>query len=50
VDGDTSKIKLFQETVGGLKEFKTYLFIKKGSVYCTVLHFPMKFMAIKEAT
>ncbi len=50
VDGDTSQIKVFQETTGGLKEFKTYLFIKKGSAYCTVLHSPMKFMAISEAT
>jgi hypothetical protein len=50
LDGDTSKIKVFQETVGGLQEFKTYLFIKKGSAYCTVLHSPMKFMAISKAT
>jgi hypothetical protein len=50
VDGDTSKIKLFHETAGGLQEFKTYLFIKKGSAYCTVLHSPMKFMAISKAT
>jgi hypothetical protein len=50
VDGDTSKIKLFQETVGGLQELKTYLFTKKGSAYCTVLHSPMKFMAISKAT
>ncbi len=50
MDGDTSKIKVFQETAGGLQEIKTYLFIKKGSIYCTVLHSPMKFMAISEAT
>ncbi len=50
VDGDTAKIKLFKETTGGLQEFKTHLFIKKSSAYCTVLHFPMKFMAISEAT
>jgi hypothetical protein len=50
VDMDTSKIKLFQETGGGLQELKTYLFIKKGSVYCTVLHSSMKFMAISKAT
>jgi hypothetical protein len=50
VDGDTSKVNLFQETAGGLQEFKTYLFIKKGGAYCTVLHSPMKFMAISEAT
>jgi hypothetical protein len=50
VGGDTSKIKLFQETAGGLQEFKTYFFVRKGSAYCTVLHSSMKFMAISEAT
>ncbi len=50
MNGDISKIKVFQETTGGLQEFKTYLFIKKGSAYCTVLHSPMKFMTISEAT
>jgi hypothetical protein len=50
VDGDTSKINLFHKTTRGLQEFNTYLFIKKGSAYCTVLHSPMKFMAISKAT
>jgi hypothetical protein len=50
IDRDTSKVKVFQETAGGLQEFKTYLFIKKGSTYCTVLHSPMNFMAISKAT
>ncbi len=49
MDGDTAKIKVFQEAAGGLQEFKTYLFIKKGRAYCTVLHSPMKFMAISKA-
>jgi hypothetical protein len=50
VDGDTSKIKVFQKTTGGLQEFKTSLFIEKGSAYCPVLHSLMKFMAITKAT
>jgi hypothetical protein len=49
-DGIISKIDVFQETMGGLQEFKTYLFIKKGSAYCAVLNSLMKFMAISEAT
>ncbi len=49
MDGDTSKIKVFQETMGCLQEFKTCLLIKKGGAYCAVLHSPMKVMAISEA-
>jgi hypothetical protein len=49
VDRDTSKIKVFQDTTGGLKELKTYLLINKGSTYCSVLHSPMKLMAISKA-
>jgi hypothetical protein len=33
VEGNIAKIKQFQEVVGGLQDFKTYLFIKKGSVF-----------------
>ncbi len=44
------KIKQFQEVVGGLQEFWTYLLIKPGSAFVTVLHLPLKFVAISEAT
>jgi hypothetical protein len=50
VNGDTQKIKQFQEVVGGLQEFRTYLLMKPGSAFVTVLHSPMKFVAISEAT
>jgi hypothetical protein len=50
VDGNTQKIKQFQDVVGGLQEFQTYLFIKLGSAFVTVLHLPMKFVAISEVT
>jgi len=50
VKGDTQKIKQFQEVVGGLQEFRTYLLMKPGSAFVTVLHSPMKFVAISEAT
>ena len=50
VEGDKARIALFQEMAGGLQDFKTYLFIKPGSAYCTIVHSPMKFMAISEAT
>ena len=50
VNGDTQKIKQFQEVVGGLQDFRTYLFMKPGSAFVTVLHSPMKFVAISEAT
>jgi hypothetical protein len=36
--------------VGALQEFKTYLFIKPNSAFCTVIHSPLKFVAITEAT
>ncbi len=45
VGGDKTKITQFQEVAGALQEFKTYLF-----AFCTVVHSPMKFMAILEAT
>jgi len=50
VNGDTQKIKQFQEVVGGLQEFWTYLVMKPGSAFVTVLHLPMKFVAISDAT
>jgi hypothetical protein len=48
--GQKTKISQFQEVAGALQEFKTYLFIKPGSAFCTVVHSSMKFMAISEAT
>jgi hypothetical protein len=34
VNGDTQKIKQFQEVVGGLQDFRTYLLMKPGSAFC----------------
>jgi hypothetical protein len=50
VDGNTNKITQFKELVGGLQDFRTYLFIKPGSVFVTVLHSTMKYVVISEAT
>ncbi len=50
VAGDTQKINQFKEVVGGLQDFRTYLFMKLGSTFATVLHSPMKFVAISDAT
>ena len=50
VNGDSQKINLFKEIVGGLQEFQTYLLIKPGNAFVTVIHSPMKFVAISEAT
>jgi hypothetical protein len=50
VGGNKTKVTRFQEMAGGLQEFKTYLFVKRGSAFCTVVHSPMKFMAISDAT
>jgi hypothetical protein len=50
VAGEKSKIAQFQDIAGALQEFKTYLFMKPGSAFCTIVHSPMKFMAITEAT
>jgi hypothetical protein len=50
VDGNAQKNKQFQDVVGGLQDFRTYLFIKPGSAFVTVLHPPMKFVAISEVT
>jgi hypothetical protein len=43
-------IKQFQEVAGAIQDFKTYLFLKKGSIFCTVMHSPMKFVALSDAT
>jgi hypothetical protein len=48
--GDTTKIKQFQEMVGALQDFRTYLLIKPGTVFVTVLHSPIKFVALSEGT
>jgi hypothetical protein len=50
VGGDKTKITQLQETAGGLQEFNTYLFVKPGSAFCTIVHSPMKFMTISKAT
>ncbi len=46
VNGDTQKIKQFQEVVGGLQDFRTYLLMKPGSAFVTILPSPKKFVAI----
>jgi hypothetical protein len=48
VAGDAQKINQFKEVVGGLQDFHTYLFMKPGSAFVTVLHSPMKFVAISK--
>ena len=50
VGGDKNKIEQFRDVVGALQDFKTYLFMKIGSAFCTVVHSPMKFVAIMAAT
>ncbi len=50
VAGDAQRINQFKEVVGGLQDFRTYLFMKPGSAFATVLHSPMKFIAISDAT
>jgi hypothetical protein len=45
-----NKIKQFQEVAGSLQDFLTYLFIKPGSAFATVLHSPIKFVALTEGT
>jgi hypothetical protein len=49
VGGDKNKIEQFCDVVGALQDFKTYLFMKPGSAFCTVVHSPMKFVAITAA-
>jgi hypothetical protein len=36
--------------MGSLQEFKSYIFVKRGSCFATVMHSPMKFTAISAAT
>ncbi len=43
-------MKQFQEMVRALQEFRTYLLIKPGNVFVTVLHSPSKFVALSEGT
>ncbi len=50
VAGDAQRINQFKEVVGGLRDFGTYLFMKPGSAFATVLHSPMKFVAMCDAT
>jgi hypothetical protein len=50
VGGDKNKIEKFREVAGALQEFKTYLLMKPGSAFCMVVHSPMKFVVITEAT
>jgi hypothetical protein len=50
VAGKKTKIPQFQDVAGALQKSKTYLFMKPESAFCTILHSPMKFMAITEAT
>jgi hypothetical protein len=50
VDGDPQKATQFKEVVGGLQDFRTYLFMKPGSAFVMVMHFPMKFVEISKAT
>jgi hypothetical protein len=50
VGGNPQKTTQFKEVVGGLQDFHTYLFMKPGSAFVTVMHSPMKFVAISEAT
>jgi hypothetical protein len=50
VGGEVPKMKLFQETMGALQDFCTYLFIKPGSAFVTVLHSPIKFAALTKGT
>ena len=50
MDGDPNKVTNFKEVVGGLQDFRVFLFMKPGSAYVTVMHSPMKFFAISDAT
>jgi hypothetical protein len=50
VGGDTTKINQWKEFMGSLQEFKSYIFVKRGSCFATVMHSPMKFAAISAAT
>ena len=48
IAGNSQKIKQFQEVVGALQDFKTYLFVKPGSIFVMVIHSLMKFIALSK--
>jgi hypothetical protein len=50
VAGNAQRINQFKKVVGGLQDFGTYLFMKPGSAFATVLHSSMTFVAISDAT
>ncbi len=50
VGGDTGKIRQWKDVMGGLQDFKAYIFVKQGSCIAKVVHSPMKFAAINSAT
>ena len=50
VGGDPTKINLWKDVMGGLQEFKAYMFVKQGSCFAMMVHLPMKFAAISPAT
>ncbi len=50
VDSDANKISQFREVVGGLQDFRTYVFIKPGNAFVTVVHSIMKYFATSKAT
>ncbi len=50
VDGNPQKTTRFKEVIGGLQDFRTYLFMKPGSAFVMVMHSPMKFVVISKAT
>jgi hypothetical protein len=50
VAGNVQRINQFKEVVSGLQDFRTYLFMKPGSAFAKVLHSPMKFVDISDAT
>ncbi len=50
MDGDPQKTAQFKEVVGGLQDLRTYLYMKPGSAFVTVLHSRMNFVAISEVT
>jgi hypothetical protein len=50
VGGNSPKIKQFQDVIGALQDFKTYLLLKPGSAFVMVVYFPIKFVAINKET
>jgi hypothetical protein len=49
VDGNPQKTNQFKKVIGGLQDFRTYLLMKPGSAFVTVMHSLMKFVVISEA-